>query len=93
MFLAVVNSYLALHQTGQVRLLWRIASLSIVIKSVATYAYFVPVMIRRIERSAEAEAGALRRTISIWTLLSPMRIVVEMTAWITGIWALISISH
>lgn len=92
LLLALVNSYLALRQADPVRLLWLISSLSIVIKSLATYTYFAPVMIRHFERSEEMDTSRLRRMITIWTILSPMRLLAEVIAWIAGIWTLILIS-
>jgi hypothetical protein len=92
MLLAVVNIYFAWHQAGAVRLLWLISSLTIVVKSLATYAYFAPVMMRHIERSEEMDLGTLRRMIAMWTMLSPMRIIAEVIAWISGIGTLILIS-
>ena len=92
MLLALVNLYGAWHQAGPVRLLWFISSLTIIIKSVATYAYFAPVMIRHIERSEEMDPNTLRRMIALWTMLSPMRVIAELIAWISGIWTLILIS-
>jgi hypothetical protein len=93
LLLALGNVYLAWHQTGQLRHLWLTSSLSIIVKSVATYAYFVPMMMRRIEHSQGMDGSALHRLICVWTTLSPLRIVAEAIAWITGVFALTLISR
>jgi hypothetical protein len=84
MLLALGNGYAAWHQTGLVRPLWLTASLAIVIKSIVTFSYFAPTMMRRIERAESMETNALRRTVLLWTRLSPMRLVVELIAWVAG---------
>ena len=87
--LAILNVLFAWHQTGLVRNLWLMSSISIVLKSVATYAYFVPTYIRRISKPETMNAAELRRIVRTWTTLSPLRVLVEMFAWITGILALL----
>jgi hypothetical protein len=87
--LAVVNAFFAWHQSGLVRTLWLTSSLAIVFKSAGTYGYFVPTYIRRIAKPKLMDAMALRRVVHTWTNLSPLRILVETFAWITGVWALI----
>jgi hypothetical protein len=56
---------------------------------VATYAYFVPTYIRRISKPETMNAAELRCIVRTWTTLSPLRVLVEMFAWITGILALL----
>jgi hypothetical protein len=83
--LAIVNVYLALHQTGLVRSLWLAASIAIIVKSIATFAYFVPTMVRRIERAEKMDAAMLQSTVSLWTGLSPLRLVLEIFAWVVAL--------
>ena len=81
-----VNVFLAWHQVGQVRDLWLMSSIAIVLKSIGTYGYFVPTYIRRIScrsRWTRSNCAAGRST---WTRLSPLRVLVETFAWIMGIW-------
>jgi hypothetical protein len=66
--------------------------MTIVMKSVATYSYFVPTMMSRIARPANLDSSVLRQTIRVWTTLSPLRVIAELFAWITGIWALVLLS-
>jgi hypothetical protein len=87
--LAIVNMFLAWDQVGMVRDLWLMSSIAIVLKSLGTYGYFVPTYIRRIAKPNTMDAVTLRRLVRTWTRLSPLRIVVELFAWITGMWALL----
>jgi hypothetical protein len=87
--LAILNAFFAWHQTGLVRTLWLMSSVSIILKSVGTYGYFVPTFIRRIAKPETMDTTALRRVVRTWTSLSPWRVLVETFAWITGIWALL----
>ena len=45
-------------------------------------------MMRRIGRPEQLEADALRRTVAVWTTLSPRRLLAELLAWVAGIVAL-----
>jgi hypothetical protein len=87
--LAVLNAFFAWHQIGLVRTLWLTSSMLIIIKSAGTYGYFVPTYIRRIAKPQTMDIMALRRVVRTWTNLSPLRILAETFAWITGIWVLI----
>jgi hypothetical protein len=87
--LAVVNMFLPWDQVGMVRDLWLMSSIAVVLKSLGTYGYFVPTYIRRIAKPNTMDAVTLRRLVRRWTGLSPLRIVVEIFAWITGMWALL----
>ena len=70
--LALLNCYFAWDQAEPVRTLWLVASVTILIKSVATYTYFAPVMIRVFERPEGMDTIKLRRMISVWTALQPV---------------------
>ncbi len=87
--LAILNVFFAWHQTGLVANLWLMSSVSIILKSVTTYTYFVPTYIRRISKPETMNTTALRRIVRTWTALSPLRVLVEIFAWITGIVALL----
>jgi hypothetical protein len=86
--LALINAFFAWHQAGLVRALWLTSSVLVIFKSAGTYAYFVPTYIRRIAKPETMDIMALRRVVRTWTNLSPLRVLVETFAWITGIWAL-----
>jgi hypothetical protein len=87
--LAILNVFLALHQAGMVRNLWLMSSIAIVLKSIATYGYFVPTYIRQIGKPTVVNPATLRRIVRTWAGLSPLRIVAETFAWITGMWAIL----
>ena len=87
--LAVVNLFLAWHQVGTVRNLWLMSSIAVVLKSIATYGYFVPTYIRQIGKPTVVNPATLRRIVRTWAGLSPLRIVAETFAWITGMWAIL----
>ena len=87
--LAIVNLFLASYQSGMVRSLWLMSSTAVILKSIGTYGYFVPTYIRRIADPATMDALTLRRLVRRWTGLSPLRIVAETFAWITGMWTVL----
>ena len=87
--LAIVNVFLAWHQVGMIRNLWLMSSIAIVLKSIGTYGYFVPTYLRRIAKPDTMDAVTLRRLVRTWTGLSPLRVVAEAFAWITGMGALL----
>ncbi len=91
--LALLNVFLGLHQEGLVRSLWLMSSLAIVLKSIATYGYFVPTYMRRIAKPGAIDILTLRRLVRTWTRLSPLRVLIETFAWITGICALLLYSR
>ena len=92
MLLALFNLYLAWQQTGSLRNIWFASAMVIVVKSIATYSYFAPAMIRRIGRAEKMDGNVLRKTVRIWAALSPVRVIAELFAWTLGIWALILLS-
>jgi hypothetical protein len=92
MLLALFNLYLAWQQTGPLRTIWFASGMVIVVKSIATYSYFAPTMMRRIERAEKMDRNVLRQTVRIWAALSPLRVIAELFAWTSGIWALILLS-
>lgn len=87
--LAIINAFLAWGHTGLVRDLWLMSSISIILKSIGTAGYFAPTYMRRISKPESMDAPTLRRVVRTWSLLSPTRVLVEVFAWITGIWALL----
>ena len=93
LLLALFNVYLACQQTGSLRNIWFASAMVIVVKSIATYSYFVPTMLRRIARAEKMDGNILRQTVRIWSTLSPLRVIAELFAWTSGIWALILLSR
>jgi hypothetical protein len=87
--LAIINAYIAWHQVGLVRNVWLAAAVSIILKSVGTYGYFVPTYIRRISQPESMEVSTLRNVVRTWTALSPLRIWIELFAWTAGMWTLL----
>jgi hypothetical protein len=86
LFLSIWNFVLALHASGELKLLWAAASVAIVVKSIATYAYFVPTMMRKFERSRSQSASELTKAVRRWTFLSPLRLCIEIPALFCALW-------
>ena len=85
--LAIVNLVIAWHQHGQLQMVWLAAAIAIIVKSIATYTYFVPTMIRKLGKAAQMPAEELAKTVKQWTTLSPLRLCLELFGWTTAIWA------
>jgi hypothetical protein len=86
LFLSIWNFVLALHASGELKLLWAGASVAIVVKSIATYAYFVPTMMRKFERSRTQSASELTKAVRRWTDLSPLRLCIEVPVLFCALW-------
>jgi hypothetical protein len=86
--LSIVNIVLAWRSTSDARTPWLAAALIIFVKCIATYAYFAPTMVRRFQHPEKIEPQSLARSVRTWTFFSPMRVPVEVAAWILGAWAL-----
>jgi hypothetical protein len=86
--LSIVNIVLAMRYTGNAHTTWLIAALIIFINRVITFSYFVPTMISKFKHPEEMDPVRLRRSVHLWTSLSPLRILVEFLAWVIAIWAL-----
>lgn len=87
--LAILNACLAWQQTGLIESLWLAAAVAIIVKSIATFAYFAPTMMRRIERAETMDAAILESTVRLWTGLSPLRLVPEIFAWVIALRVLV----
>ncbi len=85
--LAVWNIVLASRAGSDVRAAWLGAAIAIALKSVATYAYFAPTMIRKLERAGSMQRQELARVVKRWTRLSPLRIWIEVPAMIAALYA------
>jgi len=86
--LAMINVYFAWQRTGFVRELWLAAAIAIVLKSVGTYTYFAPTMIRKFEKSESLDPAELTKSVDRWTALSPVRLCVELFGWMAAVWTL-----
>lgn len=84
----MINVYFAWQQTGFLRELWLAASIATVLKSVSTYTYFAPTMIRKFERAESLETAELTKSVKRWTALSPVRLCVELFGWTAAVWTL-----
>jgi hypothetical protein len=87
--LAIVNLFLAWHQPGSLRIAWLSASIAVLVKSVATYTYFVPTMVRKLTKADSMRPEELTKTVRQWTALSPLRLCLELFGWISALWALL----
>jgi hypothetical protein len=86
LFLSVWNLVLALHASGELKLLWVAAGAAIIVKSIASYAYFVPTMMRKFERSRIQSTPELASAVRRWTALSPLRLGIEVPALFCTLW-------
>jgi hypothetical protein len=85
--LALLNLFLAWQETDLLRTVWLTAAIVIIVKSIATYTYFVPTMIRKLGKAAVMRPEELTKSVRIWTTLSPLRLCMELFGWIAAIWA------
>jgi len=85
--LALVNLFLAWHSSGMLQTLWLAAAVAIIVKSIATYTYFVPTMVRKLAKAEAMRPEDLTKTVNRWTALSPLRSCLELFGWITAVWA------
>jgi hypothetical protein len=87
--LAIVNLVLAWQYTGNAHTAWLTAALIIVMNRVITFSYFVPTMVRKFEHPEKLDAARLKKGVSLWTSLSPVRVGVEFVAWVTAMYAFV----
>jgi hypothetical protein len=89
--LALLNLFLAWQETHLLRAVWLTAAIAVIVKSIATYAYFVPTMIRKLAKAAEMSPEELTKTVKLWTALSPLRLFMEFFGWIAALcaWSLL----
>jgi hypothetical protein len=86
--LSIINIALAWQNTGPAHTIWLTASLIIFINRIITFSYFVPTMLRKFEHPEKMEAAQLNKAVQVWTSLSPVRILIELSAWGLALWAL-----
>jgi hypothetical protein len=88
--LAIINLFLAWQQQpGLLRTAWLAASIVILVKSAATYTYFVPTMVRKLEKADSIKPEELTKIVRQWTALSPLRLCLELFGWISAVSALL----
>ena len=46
-------------------------------------------MVLKFEHPEKIEAEVLRKSVLLWTILSPIKILVELIAWGLALWALV----
>jgi hypothetical protein len=88
--LSVLNIWAALQNSGAIRSVWLAAAVAVAIRSIAGYSYFVPTMMRKIEKPEGMNQIDLARVVNRWTSLSPFRLYLELPAWIAALWVLSS---
>jgi hypothetical protein len=89
--LSVINILLAWNHTGGTREYWLVAAVAVFVSRVITFGYFIPVIIRKIMRPETIEKTRLRSIVKQWTDLSPVRLVIELFAWIMLVAALMNL--
>ena len=88
--LSIINIVLAWQYTeAPAHTIWLTASLLIFMNRVITFSYFVPTMLRKFEHPEKMEAAQLSKAVQVWTFLSPIRILVELSAWGLALRALV----
>ena len=93
MLLAILNLFVAWHAEGLLRSVWLAAAIATILKSIASYAYFVPTMIGKLAKAEAMKPEELTRTVRTWTALSPLRLIPELFAWICATWAWSLLGH
>ncbi|MES2375971.1 MAG: hypothetical protein V4553_05315 [Bacteroidota bacterium] len=87
--LSIVNLVMAWRYDGPAHSLWLTAAIIIFVTRVITFSYFIPVMVTKIMQAEKVPAAQLPGIIKRWTALSPLRLITEFAALITGAWALL----
>jgi hypothetical protein len=85
--LAIVNMVLAWRNEGPAHGLWLTAAVLIFVTRLITFSYFIPVMLKKNMQAENVPPAQLRGIIKTWTTLSPLRLISEFSALITGTWA------
>ena len=80
--LSIINIVLASQYSGAAHKYWLAAAVIVFIGLVITFSYFIPEMIRKIMQPENIEKARLAAIVKRWTALSPLRLVLEFTAWI-----------
>lgn len=86
MLLAILNLVLAWHATAPLRAAWLAAAIAVILKSIATYTYFVPTMLGKLAKADTMEPEQLTKTVRQWTSLSPLRLCLELFGWAAALW-------
>jgi membrane protein YdbS with pleckstrin-like domain len=89
--LAIVNIVLAYNYVGPAHCYWLFASIIVFVSRLITFAYFIPVMIRKIMQPEKVEKTKLQAIVKTWTGLGPWRLIPEMAAWVILALALIKL--
>jgi hypothetical protein len=89
--LSVINIPLAWNHPGAAHTYWLAAAVAVFVSRLITFSYFIPVMIRKIMQPETIEATRLQAIVKKWTALSPLRVVIELFAWIMLVAALMHI--
>lgn len=86
--LAVLNLVVAWRHTGPARRWWLFASITLIVMSISTYAYFVPTMLSMMHRAQSYTGDQLSGTLTLWTNLSWLRLLVAVPACLAALKAL-----
>ena len=90
--LSIVNLVLALRYIGAAHNMWLTAAIIVFVTRIITFSYFIPVMLRKLMKAEKIPAAELPGIVKRWTTLSPLRLISEFAALITGTWALLLIA-
>lgn len=86
--LAILNAIIAWRYNGPAQGWWLFASVVFILESVATYSYFVPTMLSFMHRSDSYTEEHLTHSVSRWLMLSNLRLVAAVPAWLAMVKAL-----
>jgi hypothetical protein len=87
--LSIVNLVLAWRYDGAGHELWLTAAVLIFVTRAITFSYFIPLMLKKLVQAEKVSAAELPGIIKRWTALSPLRLIPEFVALVTGAWALL----
>jgi hypothetical protein len=90
--LAIINLVLAWRCEGAAHNMWLTAAIIVFVTRIITFSYFIPVMLGKLMQAEKVPAAELPGIVKRWTTLSPLRLISEFAALITGAWALLLIA-
>lgn len=85
--LSLVNLVVAWRYSGEAHSYWLWASLLVVFGRIITFVFFVPPMLKHFMKPELVPAEQLQRLVKRWTTLSPLRLPLELLAWVLAMWA------
>jgi len=85
--LTLVNLVFAWRYNGEAHSFWLAAAWLVFLGRVVTFIFFVPPMLQQFMKPEQAAPDKLQQSVQRWTKLSPLRLPVELLAWVLAMWA------